>query len=163
MPTTNVCFAVCFTRIKLGAAIAGDLQHPLKGVQGGDQEWGTLCFGKNWQNRSSYSQIFSEDVMSPILESPYLEKHWHPSWWGLILVTSSNLLQRYVIDCTYSPFTKIPYIDLSPTSLEQFLRTIWNAVPQGYSPYFAWNKTTCNSQHCVVFFFFFKSLIFYLT
>ena len=38
MPTTNMYFAVYFTRIKLGAATAGDLQHPLKGVQGRDQE-----------------------------------------------------------------------------------------------------------------------------
>ena len=41
------------TRIRSRAAVAADLQHPLKGVQGGDQEGGTLCSGKNWQNRSS--------------------------------------------------------------------------------------------------------------
>ena len=34
------------TRIKLWAAAAADLQHLLKGVQGGGQEWGTLCSGK---------------------------------------------------------------------------------------------------------------------
>ena len=28
---------------------------PLKGVQGENQEWGTLCSGKNWQNRPSDS------------------------------------------------------------------------------------------------------------
>ena len=28
---------------------------PLKVVQGENQEWGTLCSGKNWQNRSSHS------------------------------------------------------------------------------------------------------------
>ena len=26
------------------------LQHSLEGVQGGDQEWGALGSGKNWQN-----------------------------------------------------------------------------------------------------------------
>ena len=34
------------TRIKSCAAAAADLQQFLKGVQGGDQEWGTLCSGK---------------------------------------------------------------------------------------------------------------------
>ena len=31
------------------------LSTPLKGVQGENQEWGTLCSGKNWQNRPSDS------------------------------------------------------------------------------------------------------------
>jgi len=35
-------------RIKLQAAAAADLQHPLKGVQGGDQEGGPLCSEENW-------------------------------------------------------------------------------------------------------------------
>ena len=30
-------------RIKSCAAVAANFQHPLKGVQGGDQKWGTLC------------------------------------------------------------------------------------------------------------------------
>ena len=35
-------------RIKLWATIATDLQHPLKGTQGANQEWVTLCSGKKW-------------------------------------------------------------------------------------------------------------------
>ena len=31
------------TRIKSCAAVAADFQHPLRGVQGGDQKWSTLC------------------------------------------------------------------------------------------------------------------------
>ena len=34
------------TRIKSCAAAAADLQHPLKGVQGGVQKWGSLCSRK---------------------------------------------------------------------------------------------------------------------
>ena len=46
-------------RIKLWAAAAADLQHPLKGVQSVDPEWVNMCFGRNWLNRSSGSWIFS--------------------------------------------------------------------------------------------------------
>ena len=35
------------TRIKSCAAAAVDFQYPLK-VQGGEQKWGSLCFGKTW-------------------------------------------------------------------------------------------------------------------
>ena len=63
MPTTNVCFAVCFTRIKLGAAIAGDLQHPLKGVQGGDQEWGTLYSEKLAELAFRQFKYFGENIL----------------------------------------------------------------------------------------------------
>ena len=56
------------TGIKLCAA--ADLQHPLVGVQGGEQKRGILCSGKSGQDRSSDSYIFSEaDSMNPILVS----------------------------------------------------------------------------------------------
>ena len=44
--------------------------------------------------------------------------------------TSRNLLEKYMFDCMYFPFTQIRYILTSPipTSLEQFLRAIWGAV-----------------------------------
>ena len=51
---TGTCHLPCM-RIKSQATAATDLQHPLWGVQGGHQEWGPLCSGKNWQNRSSDS------------------------------------------------------------------------------------------------------------
>ena len=41
-----------------------------KGVQGGDQEWGTLCSEKNWQNRSS-DRYFQEILWSQICASPH--------------------------------------------------------------------------------------------
>ena len=61
------------------------LSTPLKGVQGENQEWGTLCSGKNWQNRPSDSEIFSEKYfMSPnSCIFSYLEKHWR-QWWNLL-------------------------------------------------------------------------------
>ena len=46
---------------KLRATAATDLQHPLKGAQGADQGWGTLCSEKNWQNRSS-DRYFQETI-----------------------------------------------------------------------------------------------------
>ena len=47
------------TRIKSMITAATDLKNHLKGVQGGDQEWGNLCSEKSWQNRPSnrYFQI----------------------------------------------------------------------------------------------------------
>ena len=41
------------TRSRLLVAAVADLQHTLKGVQGSDQEWSTLCSEKTWQNRPS--------------------------------------------------------------------------------------------------------------
>ena len=65
------------TRMKSLVTAVADLQHTLKEVQDEDQEWGTLCSGKNWQNGPSESWIFSgEDFMSPISRIfSYLEKH----------------------------------------------------------------------------------------
>ena len=42
------------TKIKSCAAVDADLQHSLKGVDGGDQECGTVCSGKTWKNMPSY-------------------------------------------------------------------------------------------------------------
>ena len=47
----------------------------------------------------------------------HLNKHWIPSWWHLFLVTSRNFLQRYVLDCMNSPFTKIHICWPSPPPL----------------------------------------------
>ena len=39
--------------------------------------------------------------------------------------------KKYVLECMYSPFTKITCIlTFPPASLEQFLRAIWEAVSQ---------------------------------
>ena len=42
---------------------------------------------------------------------------------------AETFYQKYVLDCMYSPFTKITYIlSFAPISLEQFLRAIWGAL-----------------------------------
>ena len=41
------------------AAAAADFHHSVKGVQGEEQKWGTLCSGRNWQNRSTKTFFFS--------------------------------------------------------------------------------------------------------
>ena len=46
LSTTNWHMPSTSTRIKLHATAAADLQYPLKGVQGGEQKWGTLYSGK---------------------------------------------------------------------------------------------------------------------
>ena len=52
------------TRIKSRTAVAADLQYPLKGTPGGDQVWGTLCSGKNWQNRPSSVQLSPQSCLT---------------------------------------------------------------------------------------------------
>ena len=48
----KLALAIYFTRVKSCVAIDADLQHPLKGVRGGEQKWGTLCSGENCQHWS---------------------------------------------------------------------------------------------------------------
>ena len=76
MSTENRHLPSASTRTRSLVTAVTDLQT-LKEVQGGDQEWGTLCSGKNWQNRPSDSEIFSrEDFRSPISYIfSSLEKH----------------------------------------------------------------------------------------
>ena len=58
MPIKNCCLPSASTRMKPLATAVADPQHTPKGVQGRDQNWGTLCSGKNWQNRTSDSWVF---------------------------------------------------------------------------------------------------------
>ena len=52
MPTEDSHLPSASTRTGSLATGVADLQHPLKGVQGGNQEGGPLCSGKNWQSTS---------------------------------------------------------------------------------------------------------------
>ena len=72
------------------------------------------------------SSGWGAETGTPILVSPpCLEKHWNPSWWHLLLVTSSDL---HEIACT-SPSSKITYLlTCPPNFFEQFLRAVWGAV-----------------------------------
>ena len=53
--TCHGCLPSTSARSKLWAVAAADLQHPLKGVQGGEQKRGVLHSGKNWQDEFSGS------------------------------------------------------------------------------------------------------------
>ena len=55
MLTKNHLLLFDSTRINSLAPAVTDFQYILKEVQGGDQEWGTLCSGTNWQNRITES------------------------------------------------------------------------------------------------------------
>ena len=55
LSTANWHLPSTSTRIKSWAAAAAGFQHPLKGVQGGEQKWGTLASMKTLQNRYSNS------------------------------------------------------------------------------------------------------------
>ena len=88
--------------------------------------------------------------------SSYLEKHWNPSWWHLLPVTSKSLMRlvetlwkKCVLDDIYSVFTKITYILSFPHHLfgaisQKYLRC---CLP-GCSPHFAPNKTNSQLSCC---------------
>ena len=150
LPTTNGHLPSTSTRIKSWAAAAADLQHPRKGAQDGDQEWGTLCSGKNWQNRPSDSKIFSgDDFMSPMLASPRIQKSTKilpgdvcSAW---LAVTCTRLAETFcksmcLIACTPpSPKSHICWPPLLP--LWSSSQSCLKCCLPGYSPHFAPNKT----------------------
>ena len=73
---------------------------PLKRVQDGEKKWGTLCSGKNGQNGSSDSEIFSgDDFLCPILIPPHIQKstkipHGDICFSWLVVTLTRNLLQK---------------------------------------------------------------------
>ena len=64
MSTTNWHLPSPSTGVKSCDAAAADLQHPMKEARGGDQKRGTVCFGKNWQTRSSDRHV-QETILGP--------------------------------------------------------------------------------------------------
>ena len=65
---------------------------------------------------------------------------------------TETFYKKYVLDCMYSPFTKITYILTSLlNSLEQFLRAIWNVV--SWAAFLILPQMKLNSQlsHCAFF------------
>jgi len=108
-----------------------DFQHPWEKVQGGYQEWGTLCSGKNWQNGSS-DRYFQE----LILRTQFF-----------YLLITRKVLKSFMVTCgSYDqlkpsakitclmahipPFTKSHVYWPSLTSSEQSLRVFWDSVSQ---------------------------------
>ena len=63
-------------------------------------------------------------------------------------------LEKYVVDCMYSPFTKITYIlTLPPCLFETVSQSCLRCCPLGCSPHFSSNKTykTHNSNIVHIF------------
>ena len=108
----------------------------LRGVQSGDQKWGTLCSEKNWQNRPS-DRYFQEKILGAQFLAPsHIQKSTKiiNGDTYLLLVTSSNPLPKRVLDCTYPPSLKSQITLTSPpTSWEQFL-SAERLSPQAFCP-----------------------------
>ena len=75
----------------------------------------------------------------------YLEMHWNPSWWSLLLLTRSNLHETSrnlwkIRACIYSPLTKITCILAFPPP-PPLSQNHLKCCLLGYSLYFAPDKT----------------------
>ena len=162
LSTTNWHLPSASTRIKPYAAVAADFQHSPKGVQGGEQKWGTLCSGgKNWQNRSSDS-FFQELILWTQFLHLLIPRKALKSLMGMIVPrvqqkASGDQQKPSGKICAWwhvFPFIKIVYIlpfPSSPTSLGQFLGAIWDAVSQAAVLIFP--QVKLNSQlSCCAFF-----------
>ena len=100
---------------------AANLQHPLRGIQGG--QWGTLC------SREIGGQVFRQlDIFRSWFHDPnprissYLEKHTIPSWWYQLLMKSRKPFGSECLIAQNYPFIKILYIGLAPLPLWSSLR-----------------------------------------
>ena len=98
--TTNWHLPSTFARIKSYTASAADFQHPLKGVLGGEQKWGTLCSGWWWWATSG-NYLLSKTIFLGVefYEHKFLyllisRKALKSLWRHLLLMTRINLLQK---------------------------------------------------------------------
>ena len=115
-----------------------------------------LCTGVGVGTGKTGLQIvsyFQELIfMSPILISPHIEKNTKIlpgddcSLW-----LAETFCKKYVLDCTYSIFTKSPMSWPSPASLEQFLKGIWGAISQAAVPILPQIKLNAQHSHCTFF------------
>ena len=87
--------------------------------------------------------------------SSCLEKHQNPSWWQVFLVTSRSLQNICAWLHALPLHQNHVFTDFPPTTLEQFLRAIWNVVSLDIVFILLPNKTyLATLKHCVCFFFF---------
>ena len=98
---------------------------PPEGVQCGEQEWGTLCFGKT--GRAGLQIVIQSQEL--ILWAQYLylfmsRKTQNSSWWRLFFITSRLFMRRAetfykknVLEYMYSLFTKSHIYCPSPIPL----------------------------------------------
>ena len=143
LSTINCHLPFTSTRIKSCAPVATDLQDPLKGVQGGEQKWSTLCSG---EKTAKIGLQMVRHFQEPILWAQFLYLlNCDLLTSGKLHENSRNFLKNYVLDCRSSPFTKITYIlTFLLASLEQFLRALWGAV--SWAAVFTLPQTKFNLQ-----------------
>ena len=140
--------------MKSHAAAAADFQHSQKRVQGGERTWGPLCSRKAGRTGLQIA-IFRSWCYEPNpCISSYLENHWSPSWWHLLLATSRSFLRLVetlwkdvcLMACIPASPRSHEYCSSSTTSLEQFLRAIWGAFSQAAALILPPIKLTHNSH-----------------
>ena len=134
------------------AVKATDLQHPLKGTQGGEQKWGNRCSGENGQNRPSDS-YFQEKILG----AQFLHLLSSRKALNSFMVTSAPQdwqkpsAKKVCVSMHVPPphFTKITCILLfPPASAEQFLRAIWGALSQATVFFLPPMKLNSQLLHC---------------
>ena len=138
------CLPSTSARITSHATAVADLQHPLKEFRV-DSRNEALCVSGNWQGQVllivRYFQKLSLWASCLIFLIPQKALKSFISWkalkWSFIMTSRSftkpteAFYKKYVLDCMYSPFTKVTYmLSVPPASLELFFRAIWGALLQ---------------------------------
>ena len=136
------------TGIESWSIAAACLQYSLKGAQGGDQVWGTLCSGTTGRTGLQID-IFRfyepNSCISLYQEKPYNCSWWHPSWLHLLAVAFTRWAAAF---CKLR--ARLPVSFPSPKShiywhSPCFFRAVFQSNLKchllGYSPHFAPNKT----------------------
>ena len=101
-----------------------------------------LCVPENWQNRSSDNYIFSGDTfISPVLASLHIKKS---------TTFLHGCINMCLIACT-PPLPKSHISWPSPTSLEQFLRALRNAVSRAIILILPQINLNSELLHCTFF------------
>lgn len=133
LPMTNWLLPSASSRIRSKTPSAADLQHTLKGFQGGNQEWGALCSRRHWQEQV-FRQMFSRDFVSLVLAYHVLKSNKIingdicSSW-----LAASFCKNVFLIACTLLHQTDI-YTDLPPLPLQSSFSEISEIPSLGYSP-----------------------------
>ena len=100
------------TGLESWATATADPQHPLKGAQGGDQEWGTLCSGKTGRAGLQIVRYFQEKILCAqllhILISRKSTKILHGDvcslWRAVTFRRLAAIFCKMVLGCMYIPF-----------------------------------------------------------
>ena len=124
-----------------------DLQHSLRGVQGGDQEWGTLCPGKTGRTDPQIVICRTRFYKPNFLHLLISRKELKSLTVNLLFMTSSNLLvtsgkflPKCVSDCS-SPSSSKSHIYWPPHYLHGAVLSERLICLPGYSPHSASDNT----------------------